>query len=320
MIIIRTALVFNTKLQHKFTLFLKNLWLNFTVTLLGFYFVHPLNICYDKRILDKKKCIIISNHLTNYDWIYVLVVLAKLNMYEDLVIILKDSLSKIPVYGYGMKVFGYIFLKRDWNKDREILAKGLVNTKERDKYYMLLFPEGTLIDYTTHEKSQKFCEANPIKIDDVAFNPKNVLMPRKTGFNMIFENLKEQLDGIVDITLLVHPYQRYPSEEFTLYNVFIERSRKLDFAILVDYIDKNEVDGDDWLYKLFNQKEKTIERYKKTENKNDKRGFKRTADELIGTEMKSKLFCVTRIWSRWSEVQVIGSLLTYALLGYFWFR
>lgn len=286
--------------------------------MLGFYFVHPLNICYDKQILQKKKCVVISNHLTNYDWIYVLVVLAKLRMYEDLVIILKESLSKLPVYGYGMKVFGYIFLKRDWNKDREILAKGLVKTRDRNRYFMLLFPEGTLIDPETHAKSKKFIEQNPIKLDDVEFNPENVILPRKTGFQMIYENLKDQIDGIIDITLLVNPYQQYPSEEFSLYDVFVKRSKKLDFRFVVDFVDKTEINDEQWIYRVFKKKEEMIDKYKKIDTK--KVEFKDVMDKLVEQKGDKYVFDTTAIWSRWSNLQILGSLMGYALCLYFIFR
>lgn len=156
MVIARAILFPNRSLQRKFTMGIKMLWLDLTVVFLGVYFTKPIHICYDKAVLSRVRTIVLSNHLTNYDWLYVLVVLHALGKYEDLFIILKESLSRVPIYGYGMRIFGYVFLKRDWSRDKETISNALTEIKKRDKFHLLLFPEGTLFDPITHLKSREF--------------------------------------------------------------------------------------------------------------------------------------------------------------------
>lgn len=155
-----TTIIFITpkKIRQKVILLNKILWLELTIAYGSAFFPHPLHLAIDKRIVENlkafdKKCknrlryrnsfiadehirvisddirqqtsFIISNHLTNYDWLFILVILHNLGLYENITIILKESLAKIPIFGVGMKRFGYIFIKRNWDYDREHIKKTL---------------------------------------------------------------------------------------------------------------------------------------------------------------------------------------------------
>lgn len=318
MIIMHFILIPIPHTRHKFIIKIKHLWLSLTTSILGLYFVHPIYICYNKKIFDRKKVITISNHLTNFDWIYTLVVLNELGMYENLVIILKESLRKIPIFGYGMKIFGYIFLKRQWSEDYQILLEGLKKIKEKENFNLLLFPEGTIINKEAHEKSKKYCETNNIKIGNEPFNPETLLLPRKTGFDMIYRYLNEDIEGFVNITLFINPYIEYPSDKFDLWDVFIRWSKKINFCFLIDYIENNEeAKSKDWLYKVFKKKDELIKNYipkaKKFKNKNE---FKEVILSLIEENRDYYFFRKTYIRSKNSLFYYLGffSLIIYLII------
>ena len=52
------------------------------------------------------------------DWWFLFELLRPLRRHGALKIILKDDQKHVPVTGWGMRGFGFIFLKRDWLKDR----------------------------------------------------------------------------------------------------------------------------------------------------------------------------------------------------------
>ncbi|KAG0418023.1 hypothetical protein EQH57_0828 [Dictyocoela roeselum] len=126
--------------KEKFTLFIKRFWIEITLTYLGIYFSRPITVAYNPNIKDIKRGIVISNHLTDYDWLFLLAILKSFNMYDNNCIILKHSLSKLPVFGYAMKCFGYIFLKREWTEDEQILSEGLGALKDKDEFSVIIFP------------------------------------------------------------------------------------------------------------------------------------------------------------------------------------
>lgn len=52
------------------------------------------------------------------DWWFLFELMRPLRRHGALKIILKDDQKHVPVTGWGMRGFGFIFLKRDWVKDR----------------------------------------------------------------------------------------------------------------------------------------------------------------------------------------------------------
>ncbi|KAF7684127.1 hypothetical protein TCON_0687 [Astathelohania contejeani] len=315
LIVLRTLLVWNKNIETKLTKFVKIHWLDATMAFLGFYFPKPIFIGYDTKILNKKKTIIISNHQTNYDWLFIITVLHSLGKYEDIFIILKESLAKVPIYGYGMKVFGYIFLKRKWHEDRETLVNGLKMLRSRDSYNLLLFPEGTLIDSQTHAKSKVFSETNNILFEGKPFNPEEVLIPRKRGFSVIYDILKDEIDGIIDITILFNPYEKYPQDKSSLWDVFITRKAIVDFIFTISFIKNSpEIAKEDFLYDIFSKKENLILKYKeRKEEIKSLENIENIHDIWYGKKGNYKYGKVF-VWSNVSQILLTGYCFLFGIL------
>jgi hypothetical protein len=95
------------------------------------------------------------------------------------------------------------------------------------------------------------------------FDPNNALIPRKAGFEMIYSILGDTCEGIIDITLFINPYEKYPSERYTLWDVICRRSRTINFCFLINYIPNTpEMGEEDWIYELYRSKDELIDLYK----------------------------------------------------------
>lgn len=243
--------------RTSFTKIIKGYWLSLTASVCYLYFPHPIYVAYNKDILKRKRCLIVSNHLTNLDWIFMVVILNELGMYEELCIIMKHSLSKLPIYGYGMKCFDYIFLKRRWQDDIHILSQGLEKLKKKKNFYLLFFPEGTILDSETYEKSQKYAQDLNLAIDGALYNPQFCLIPRVKGINKIYEVLRDEIDGVIDITLFITPYKRYLAEHYDYCDVLFSPERIPRFYVVLDEY-KGKMNGE-WLYRIFDSKDKCLE-------------------------------------------------------------
>lgn len=244
------------KWKISFTRCIKHYWLILTMSLFQFYFPFPVYVAYNKEIVKSMRNIILSNHVTNWDWLILLVILRELEMYDELCIIMKYSLSKIPIYGYGMKCFGYIFLKRNWQEDTFILTKALDSIQKKDKFHLLLFPEGTFLDDESFIKSLNFALKTQIKVDNQIYKPYHSLIPRTRGIDKIYSQLSKKLDGLIDVTLFITPYRRYLADEYSFENVVFNNNEKPQFFVIMDLIEKS--DDKDWLYKLYFKKEKLL--------------------------------------------------------------
>lgn len=91
------------------------------------------------------------------DWWYCWEFARALGLHGRLKIILKADLKSIPVVGWGMRQFEFLFLDRNWQADKRRLYR-LLGSFVEDGYEacLLIFPEGTTINTRTLEKSQAF--------------------------------------------------------------------------------------------------------------------------------------------------------------------
>jgi len=117
-------------------------------------------------------------------------------------ITLKKSLQWVPIAGWGMQFFNFIFLARSWAHDRVELALKLASLgkearKENRPFCFLLYPEGTLVSKDTRPVSRKFAEK--MGIPDM----KNLLLPRSTGLHYSLRSLAPYIPDLKMLDLTV---------------------------------------------------------------------------------------------------------------------
>ncbi|KAI8806994.1 acyltransferase-domain-containing protein [Cladochytrium replicatum] len=125
--------------------------------------------------------VVIANHQIYSDWAYLWALAWALRdgrapgggAHGSVKIILKEELMKVPVFGWGMRFFEFIFLKRKWADDqhriREYLNRALDDMRAakdarrgrsrhdfRTGLWLMLFPEGTVITDETVGISKGF--------------------------------------------------------------------------------------------------------------------------------------------------------------------
>ncbi|KAJ3284463.1 Acyl-CoA:lysophosphatidylglycerol acyltransferase 1 [Rhizoclosmatium sp. JEL0117] len=106
------------------------------------------------------RCVLMSNHQTQLDWMYLWLAAWYSGKQGSLRIVLKEGLKWIPVFGWGMHFFSFVFVSRDWEKDQKVLVDraGLIRESSCGWFWLLVFPEGTIISPDTLEKSRKFAK------------------------------------------------------------------------------------------------------------------------------------------------------------------
>lgn len=73
-----------------------------------------------KRILShlKSNSVAICNHQIYTDWIFLWWLAYTSNLGANVFIILKKSLASIPILGFGMRNYNFIFMSRKWAQDK----------------------------------------------------------------------------------------------------------------------------------------------------------------------------------------------------------
>lgn len=161
----------------------------------------------------KPPSLIIMNHRTRLDWLFLWCYLLRRGKLLNEKIVLKDAIKKIPIFGkqlsyvniipymvtgWGTQVAGFIFLTRKWHHDEQLLSNGLrYFNKSQYPLQLLLFPEGTDLSDYNKAKSQQFAKDNQLQVYQ------HVLQPRTKGFIKCIEELCKDnyLYSIVDITV-----------------------------------------------------------------------------------------------------------------------
>ncbi|CAI4255828.1 CPA_1a_G0002400.mRNA.1.CDS.1 [Saccharomyces cerevisiae] len=248
----------------------------------------------------KSNSVTICNHQIYTDWIFLWWLAYTSNLGANVFIILKKSLASIPILGFGMRNYNFIFMSRKWAQDKITLSNSLAGLDSNARgvgslagksperiseegesiwnpevidpeqthwpYNLILFPEGTNLSADTRQKSAKYAA----KIGKKPF--KNVLLPHSTGLRYSLQKLKPSIENLYDITI---GYSGVKQEEYGeliygLKSIFLEgRYPKLvDIHIrafdVKDIPLEDEHEFSEWLYRIWSEKDALMERYYST--------------------------------------------------------
>ena len=153
-----------------------------------------------------ERLVMISNHQLYTDWLYLWWIAYTNKMHGHVYIILKETMKYIPILGPGMMFYGFIFLARDWTRDKPRLQHRLQKLKGRhsgplsgtqslDPMWMMVFPEGTNLSANTWNISNKWAENQGIE------NLQHQILPRSTGLQYCLQELKGTMDYVYDCTM-----------------------------------------------------------------------------------------------------------------------
>ncbi|RCH95119.1 hypothetical protein CU098_007294 [Rhizopus stolonifer] len=155
-----------------------------------------------------EKLIMIANHQIYADWIYVWFLAYLSKAHGSLKIMLKYSLSLVPIYGIR---------KLEYDKDN--IINNLQKTKKRNRpLWLVLFPEGTVISDDARQKSKNY--ATKLHMDDFKFT----LLPRTTGLMLCRDTLDNSVEWLYDLTIAypgIEPGEN-PEDVMTMKRIFCE--------------------------------------------------------------------------------------------------
>jgi len=143
-----------------------------------------------------ERMILIANHQIYTDWLYLWWIGYAAGMHGRIYVVLKESLKRIPVIGWGMQFAQFIFLKRKWEQDKPRMAAHLQKfNNARDPMWLMMFPEGTNLADSTREASKAWAEKNGIH------DMQHTLLPRSTGLQFILQELRDTVEYVYDCTI-----------------------------------------------------------------------------------------------------------------------
>lgn len=203
-----------------------------------------------------------ANHRSDADW-YGLLAFAHITMrgLSFAKFFVKKSLLYFPIFGYGMYLIGFIFVKRRWDKDRGRVEKAFSFLKRMSSngtpISLYCFPEGSRFSTGKQQASSKFAEEHGLP------RLQHVLLPRTKGFTSSLAGLDSKLDAVYDITIV------YPKDKTVSLGDIVFRRGRYDIHLYVRRWDIRELPlGEEalsqWLYRVYAGKDLVIQRFYET--------------------------------------------------------
>jgi len=259
---------FSMEIKSVMNSYLKIFSHHFLLAIVSFLVPSKIYIAQDTRIPDLDKGIIISNHLSDFDWLFILHYFQSIGKLQHLSIIIKESFSKTPFIGYILKKMGHAFVKRTEDSGSSFqgfdsLRKRIETINKMAQGFMLIFPEGAFQHRSSIEKSIRHLEKYPYVFEDKLYVPDNVLTPRETGFNIIYE-VFDSSEGIIDLTIIPNPFTKRVGIFKNIVSHLLFGTREINFVIVADYVEKGKFkESPRYLQELFSRKDKLIARFEK---------------------------------------------------------
>ncbi|KAL6215919.1 hypothetical protein ACLB2K_015345 [Fragaria x ananassa] len=199
----------------------------------------------------RERILIIANHKTEVDWMYLWDLALRKGSLGYVKYVLKSSLMKLPVFGWGFHILEFIPLKRKWEVDEPILRKMLLSFADpRDPLWLSIFPEGTDYDEEKCKKSQTFAAENGLPVLS------HVLLPRTKGFCACLEALRHSFDAVYDLTIAYK--NQLPSFMDNAFGVDPSEVHIHVRRIPMEEIPESSTDAASWLVDTFHIKDNML--------------------------------------------------------------
>lgn len=210
--------------------------------------------------------LVIANHRYDTDWMAAWMLSDKLGTLGGDKAMLKSSLRYLPVIGWGWSLCDMIFLSRNWQKDRESLAKSTDVLLTYPRSLILAFFEGTRFTKTKYEAAVKYAKEN-----NLPFQPKHHLVPRTRGFNCMVQRIRDGMKRDKSLKFGIYNFQialeNDDNSKASLTSIV--NGVKTCIHVYVERLDINDIKGEteeassEFLFRTYEEKDKLFDYFLK---------------------------------------------------------
>ena len=212
-----------------------------------------------ERIPFGESALVISNHRSFLDFAMIHAVSEKRGMLGNCRYFVKDSVKYWPFFGWGMYLAGFIFLKRNWERDqRNISATFKALTTHNLPVHLISFLEGHRFSAEKLKQSHQYAAKSSLPLFE------NTLLPRTKGFIASVRGLRHShINHVYDLTLAFFHRRRGFGATPSLFDFLFGRMNEYQYVVHVDRYAMSELPHQDadialWLIKLYEHKNKLL--------------------------------------------------------------
>jgi len=210
--------------------------------------------------VEGRKAIFLLNHPNELDWLFSWMICDSFGVLGTGKAVVKSTLKYVPTFGWAWACSDFMFLKRNWKEDQDIINHVIDQLQSYpSSMWLLLFPEGTRISPEKLKLSQKFANERNLPV------LKHHLVPRTKGFVQILKRLDTtKILYVYDATLGIHPKD---GGEATLTNILMGKKTVGDIYLRrykTSDIPKDDEGAQNWLMNVYKEKDELLGYYKET--------------------------------------------------------
>ncbi|XP_034105540.1 1-acyl-sn-glycerol-3-phosphate acyltransferase gamma-like [Drosophila albomicans] len=247
----------------------------------------------EKKFAGKENVLLIMNHQYEIDWLAGWMISDKMGVLGNCKAYAKKAIRYVPCMGWAWWLAEFVFLNRDYDKDKEIIAKQLkIVFSYPDPTWLLLNAEGTRFTPSKHEASVKFAQERGMTV------LKHHLIPRTKGFTTSLPTLRGICPVVYDINMVFKREDKTPPTMLSLLNGKPVDPYLLMRRIPLEQIPEDEKEAAAWLQKLFVEKDRIIDSFHETGSFFKTSGIKEVPFKIYDRRLSSLLNFVG--WSTYS--------------------
>lgn len=248
----------------------------------------------EEKFFAKEHGLVLMNHSYEIDWLAAWLLTEKMGLLGGNKAIAKKMLRYVPIMGWVWWMSEFIFLDRDFEKDKVV-----IKTQLKEVYtspfpvWILLNAEGTRFTPAKHEASVKFAQEHGLPV------LKHHLIPRTKGFTTSLSAIRGICPAVYDINLA---FKRNAEPKPTMLSqlngepvepyLYIRR-------VPMEKIPDGEKEAAAWMQDFFAEKDKIIDSFHETGSFFKNSGVKAVPEKTLQPRLSSLLnflgwasFCV----------------------------
>lgn len=213
--------------------------------------------------------ILMSNHVSMTDSVVIFSLAGHLGEEAHIRAYAKKSLAYQPVIGWFWWMLNFIFLKRDYEKDKKKIQAQLKSLVEKAKQYstgnfwLMIFPEGTRLKPKKLAQAQAFSKEKGLPV----FN--HCLVPRIKGLQASIDGVRDAVDGILDVTVGYTERDAKGKIQPSLETILFGKGVSRKIHVHVAFVPISEIPSDSdgiykWTMERFVIKDKLLAEFEKT--------------------------------------------------------
>ncbi|EDW41751.1 1-acyl-sn-glycerol-3-phosphate acyltransferase delta [Drosophila sechellia] len=238
----------------------------------------------EPKFFGKEHGLLLMNHTYEIDWLTTWMITDKLGNLGGTKAYAKKMLRYVPVVGWVWWMAEFIFLDRNFEKDKVVIKTQLKEVfSYPDPVWILLNAEGTRFTPAKHELSVKFAEERGLPV------LKHHLIPRTKGFTTSLPTMRGICPAIYDINLafkknaepkptMLSQLNGEPVEPY----MYIRR-------VPLDVVPDGEKEAAAWMQDFFAEKDKIIDSFHETGSFFKNSGVKEVPEKIYKPRLSTLL-------------------------------